>query len=80
MPLNVPEKIGGGGGIRSYLFEGNVPPSDIIEFLKRQPDTLGLFVPGMPIGSPGMEMGGQTEPYEVVMVGIDGSRSVFARH
>ena len=66
--------------IGDQVFEGHVPPADIIAFLAAKTDALGLAVPGMPMGSPGMETGGQAEAYDVMMIGRDGSRSVFARH
>lgn len=66
--------------IGDQVFEGHVPPADIIAFLAAKNGALGLAVPGMPMGSPGMEMGEQVEAYDVVMIGRDGTRSVFARH
>ena len=66
--------------IGDQVFEGHVPPADIIAFLAANTEALGLAVPGMPMGSPGMETGGQAEAYDVVMIGRDGTRSVFARH
>ncbi len=66
--------------IGDQVFEGHVPPADIIAFLAAKTDALGLAVPGMPTGSPGMETGGPAEAYDVVMIGRDGTRSVFARH
>lgn len=66
--------------IGEKVFEGHVPPADIIAFLSEEREAMGLAVPGMPIGSPGMETGGPADTYDVVMFGRDGSRSVFARH
>ena len=66
--------------IGDQVFEGHVPPEDIIAFLQAKTDALGLAVPGMPMGSPGMESDGAAEAYEVIMIGRDGTRSVFARH
>ena len=66
--------------IGDRVFEGHVPPAGIIAFLAAKTDALGLAVPGMPMGSPGMETGGAAEAYDVMMIGRDGSRSVFARH
>ena len=66
--------------IGDQVFEGHVPPADIVAFLAAKTDALGLAVPGMPMGSPGMETGGRAEAYDVMMIGRDGSRSVFARH
>jgi hypothetical protein len=48
--------------------------------LKERPPITGLAVPGMPMGSPGMEQGGRKDPYDVIAFSKDGRRSVFARH
>ncbi len=66
--------------IAGYVIEGHVPAADIERLLAEKPDAVGLALPGMPLGSPGMEAGGQTEPYEVLLVKKDGSTEVFARH
>lgn len=67
--------------VGGYFVEGHVPVEDIKRLLKDRPDAKGLTVPGMPIGSPGMEApSGEVRPYEVLLVGRDGSTSVFARH
>ena len=67
--------------IGDQFFEGHIPPDDITAFIFEGPvGALGLAVPGMPMGSPGMETGGAAEAYDVMMIGRDGSRSVFARH
>ena len=50
--------------VDNYFVEGHVPASDILRLLNERPDARGLCVPGMPIGSPGMEMGAQKEPFE----------------
>jgi hypothetical protein len=68
------------GEIEGYVVSGHVPPSDIERLLAERPDALGLLVPGMPVGSPGMEMGGQTERYDVLLLAKDGKTSVFATH
>lgn len=67
-------KVGG------YIIEGHVPAEDVKRLLEEKPDAIGLAVPGMPIGSPGMEMGSEKERYEVLLVKKDGSREVFAKH
>ena len=66
--------------IDGYLIEGHVPAGDIRRLLAEQPAALGLAVPGMPIGSPGMEMGGRVDPYDTILIGLDGSASLFASH
>lgn len=63
--------------IGAYVIEGHVPASAITRLLAERPTARGLAVPGMPIGSPGME-GGEPDTYDVVLFGPQG-RSVFAR-
>jgi hypothetical protein len=67
-------KIGG------YVVEGHVPAPDIKRLVTEHPDAVGLTVPGMPIGSPGMEQGAETEPYDVLLIKEDGSTEVFASY
>ena len=63
-----------------YVFEGHVPAKFIEAFLKNPPsDALGLSVPAMPMGSPGMEYGPKFEPYQVLLLNKDGSASVYAQ-
>jgi hypothetical protein len=65
-----------------YVIEGHVPATDIKRLLAKQPrDVAGLAVPGMPTGSPGMEMPNQpAEAYSVIAYAADGSTRIFARH
>ncbi len=65
--------------IGDYFVEGHVPVEDVQRLLREKPDALGLTVPGMPIGSPGME-GPNPESYDVYLVAKDGSTSVYASH
>lgn len=65
------------GKIDGYVIEGHVPAAAINRLLAERPQALGLAVPGMPIGSPGME-GGELETYDVVLFGKDGQKA-FAR-
>lgn len=65
--------------VEGYVIEGHVPAEAIRALLDQRPDALGLAVPGMPIGSPGMEMGDQTEPFEVILWTGTGT-NVFARY
>lgn len=65
--------------IDGYVIEGHVPAEDILRLLTERPNAIGLAVAGMPIGSPGMEQGGTTEPFETILFGREG-QSVFARH
>ena len=66
--------------IGSYVVEGHVPASDIKRLIAEQPAAIGLAVPGMPVGSPGMEQGGEFEPYDVLLLNKDGTTKVFASH
>ena len=64
---------------QGYFFEGHVPAKVIQRFLEEQPEyAVGLAVPGMPMGSPGMEIGDQFQPYEVLMIKADGTAEVYA--
>lgn len=66
--------------VGGYVVEGHVPAGDVQRLLREQPEAGGLAVPGMPIGSPGMEMPGRpNEPYAVLLVD-DGGTSVYTRH
>lgn len=62
-----------------YVVEGHVPAADVRRLLEEEPEVAGLAVPGMPVGSPGME-GPNPEAYDVVAFDGEGGRSVFARH
>ena len=66
--------------VDGYVIEGHVPASDIQRLLAERPDAVGLFVPGMPIGSPGMEQGNRTQPYAVILLEKDGTASIWSRH
>jgi hypothetical protein len=66
--------------IEGYVIEGHVPAEDVKRLLKERPAAIGLSVPGMPIGSPGMEVGDTKELYEVLLITRDGSTEVFAKH
>ena len=67
--------------IDGYFIEGHVPAEDVKRLLAERPDARGLTVPGMPAGSPGMEMpDGTVHPYTVELVHRDGSTSEYARH
>jgi len=66
--------------VEGYVVEGHVPAADIKRLLKDRPKAIGLSVPAMPIGSPGMEVGDAKEPYEVLLLSDDGSSEVYAKH
>ena len=67
--------------VEGYVIEGNVPASAIKRLLRERPNIRGLTVPGMPMGSPGMEVSGvEAEPFEVLAINHDGTTSVFVRY
>ena len=66
------------GVVDGYVVEGHVPAEHVARLLDERPDVLGLSVPGMPIGSPGMEMGDRRDPYDVLAVSAGGEAAVFA--
>ena len=66
--------------VQGYVIEGHVPVADLQRLLKEKPPALGLSVPGMPIGSPGIDgpaYGGRRDPLQVLLIQRDGSTSVF---
>jgi hypothetical protein len=83
--LGVPPKFGSchTAVIQGYVIEGHVPAADIQRLIKEKPRALGLAVPKMPIGSPGMdgpEYQGRRDPYEVLLIQKDGSATVFSKY
>jgi len=66
--------------IDGYVIEGHVPATDIERLVVERPQAIGLAVPGMPVGSPGMEQGAEFEPYDVLLIKKDGSTETFASH
>ena len=64
--------------VDAYVIEGHVPADLIYKLLKEKPPVIGLIVPGMPAGSPGME-GGTPEPYEVLTFDMHGRTTVYAK-
>jgi hypothetical protein len=65
---------------QGFVFEGHVPAKFVRQFLTNVPDqALGLSVPGMPVGSPGMEVGDKFMPYQVLLLKKDGNHEVFAQ-
>jgi hypothetical protein len=80
--LGIPEKLGSchTALVGGYAIEGHVPAQDIRRLLKERPPAIGLSVPGMPVGSPGMdgpEYGGRKDPYDVLLIAKDGGTRVF---
>ncbi len=66
--------------VDGYTVEGHVPATDIRKMLKERPKISGIAVPGMPMGSPGMEQGGMKDPYDTVAFTKGGAKTVYARH
>ena len=67
--------------VNGYVLEGHVPASDVYRLLKERPAIAGLAVPGMPIGTPGMEVkGAKVQPFDVVAFDKAGQARVFANH
>lgn len=65
--------------VGGYALEGHIPAADVQRLLKEKPKARGIAVPSMPPGSPGME-GPQSLPYDTLLVKLDGSTAVFAKH
>jgi len=66
--------------VDGYIIEGHVPASDVQRLLAEKPDVIGLSAPGMPTGSPGMEIGNKRDQYNVVTFDKDGNVAIFERH
>ena len=83
--LGMPEKLGSchTGLVGGYAIEGHVPAADIRRLLQDKPQAIGLTVPGMPVGSPGMDgkvYGNRRDPYDVLLVTRGGTTRVFASY
>lgn len=79
--LGMPERLGSchTAKVAGYVVEGHVPAADIQRLLKEKPKALGLAVPSMPPGSPGMESP-KPVPYNTLLVQAGGGTTVFAKH
>lgn len=79
--LGMPHRYGACHSAKAgrYVVEGHVPAGDIKRLLQQQPDAIGIAVPGMPLGSPGMEYS-KPEPYQTLLIDKSGKASVFAEH
>ena len=67
--------------VAGYFVEGHVPAADVRRLLAERPEAIGIAVPGMPLGSPGMETPtGDREPYDTLLVLKSGATRLFARH
>lgn len=80
--LGLPDKLASchTAVIDGYVIEGHVPAADIQRLLQTKPKVLGIAAPGMPMGSPGMEVGNKKDEYEVKSFDKDGHFEVFASH
>jgi hypothetical protein len=83
--LGIPQQLGSchTALVGGYAVEGHVPAADIRKLLKQRPQAIGLTVPGMPVGSPGMDgavYGGRRDPFDVLLVPKTGAPRVFASH
>lgn len=78
----IPEKMASCHTARvdGYMIEGHVPQSDIRRLIEERPDAIGLAVPGMPYGSPGMGAETERDAYDVFLIGRDGSTTVFSHY
>lgn len=79
--LGMPERLGSchTAKVAGYVVEGHVPAADIRRLLKEKPKAIGLAVPSMPPGSPGMESA-RPMPYDTLLVLNNGATAVFAKH
>jgi len=66
--------------VGGYVVEGHVPAADVKKLLAMKPAAIGIAVPGMPVGSPGMEMGSRKDPYQVLLVDKQGRERVFSSY
>ncbi|QNM82820.1 DUF411 domain-containing protein [Sphingomonas sabuli] len=66
--------------IGGYVIEGHVPAADVKRLLASKPDAVGIAVPGMVVGSPGMEQGDRKQPYQTLLFDKAGKTKVFASH
>ena len=66
--------------VAGYVVEGHVPAADIKKLLAMKPVAIGIAVPGMPVGSPGMEMGSRKDPYRVLLIDKHGRERVFSAY
>ncbi|WP_093165334.1 DUF411 domain-containing protein [Variovorax sp. YR216] len=80
--LGVPDRLGSchTGIAGGYAIEGHVPAADIKRLLAMRPEAVGLAVPGMPVGSPGMEYGDRKDSYKVLLIDRKGRETVFASY
>jgi len=80
--FGMPERFAGchTATLEGYVLEGHVPADDIKRLLAMKPQAIGLSVPGIPVGSPGMEYGDRRDPYKVLLIDRRGGERVFASY
>jgi hypothetical protein len=80
--FGMPERYGSchTATLDGYVLEGHVPAREVRRLLQERPAALGLAVPGMPVGSPGMEMGATRDGYDVLLVDRAGTATAYARY
>lgn len=80
--LGMPQSVASchSASVGGYVVEGHVPAPEIKRLLVAKPAAVGLAVPGMPLGSPGMEVDDERQPYSVLLVQRNGRHSVFASY
>ena len=78
----IPDRYGSchTGLVAGYALEGHVPADEVKRLLAQKPAGAGLAVPGMPVGSPGMEVGARKDPFQVLFIDKAGGASVFATY
>ncbi len=80
--LGMPQQFGSchTATVGRYVLEGHVPASEVKRLLEAAPEAIGLAVPSMPVGSPGMEMGTRQDPYHVLLIDRSGAATVYASY
>lgn len=80
--LGMPEKYAGCHVARTgrFAIDGHVPALDIVRLLRQQPQAIGLAVPGMRVGAPGIERTGRSDPYQVLLIGLDANATFFTSY
>lgn len=80
--FGLPDRFGSchTGIVSGYVVEGHVPAADVKRLLATRPKAIGIAVPGMPVGSPGMEAANRSEAYDVLLVDKMGRSTVFTHH
>lgn len=66
--------------VGGYVIEGHVPSAEIRRLIQEAPEAVGLAVPGMPAGAPGMDYGSQSEAFDVYLIAADGTTSLYATY